>query len=41
MSDLDIEIQDRLDDGYKPWEISDMLEIPVDWVYMTMERDDA
>jgi hypothetical protein len=37
MSDLDIQIRDKLDDGYKPWEISAMLEIPVDWVYLTME----
>jgi hypothetical protein len=38
MSDLDIQIQENLDDGYKPWEIAEMLEIPVDWVYITMEN---
>ena len=37
MSYLDYEILDKLDDGYKPYEVAEALEIPVDWVYMTME----
>lgn len=41
MSDLDIEIQEYVEEGYSPWDIAQRLEIPVDWVYMTIERDDA
>ena len=37
MSDLDEQIQDLLAEGYGPFAISHRLEIPVDWVYLSME----
>lgn len=40
-SDLDITIQDMLEDGWKPYEIAEALQIPVDWVYTTMEYVNA
>ena len=37
MSDLDEKIQELLAEGYGPFTVSHMLEIPVDWVYISME----
>jgi hypothetical protein len=37
MSDLQIEIQDMLQDGIHPTKISKVLDIPLVWVYDTLE----
>lgn len=39
MSDLSVDIQDMLNQGYSPKTISLILEIPVSWVYETMPTD--
>ena len=38
MSDLDIQIQEYAEEGYSAYDIAERLEIPVDWVYVTLEH---
>jgi len=37
MSDISIEIQDRLIDGQEPRIIAKVMEIPIQWVYAEVE----
>jgi hypothetical protein len=37
MSDISIEIQDRLTDGQEPRIIAKVMEIPIQWVYAEVE----
>ena len=39
MSELATTIAERLKEGFSPYEISQELEIPVDWVYQAWEAD--
>ena len=38
MSDLSIQIQERLERGESPVDIASALEIPVSWVYETFQQ---
>jgi hypothetical protein len=40
MSDLSIEIQSMLEDGYLPVTIARELEIPVTWVFEEIEQEE-
>ena len=40
MSDLSIEIQSMLQDGYLPVTIARELEIPITWVFEEIEQDE-
>lgn len=37
MSELHIEIQELLEDGFVPSEVAEKLEVPIDWVEAVME----
>jgi hypothetical protein len=40
MSDLSLEIQDMLEEGYLPVTIARQLEIPVTWVHEEVEQEE-
>jgi hypothetical protein len=40
MSDLSLEIQDMLEEGYLPVTIARELEVPITWVFEEVEQDE-
>lgn len=38
MAELDMEITDMLDDGYRPVTIASILNVPVTWIYEVAEK---
>jgi hypothetical protein len=40
MSDMSIEIQGMLEDGYLPVTIARQLEIPITWIFEEIEQDE-
>ena len=40
MSDLSVEIQDMLEEGYLPVTIARELDVPITWVFEEVEQDE-
>lgn len=40
MSDLSLEIQDMLEEGYLPVTIARQLEVPITWVFEEVEQEE-